>query len=498
MTNTIKARSLGVDTYNENILFLHADNDICKSEGLRSMTRVVVKNRRHRIVATLNMVRSELLSLAEAGFSLAAMERLHLRDGDPVTISHLQPLESLGFVRGKMYGKELTGPAMEAIVQDIVAGNYSNLEIGAFATACAGNNLSTREIIELTRAMLHSGKILSWEKFPVLDKHSIGGIPGNRTTPIVVSIIAAAGLTIPKSSSRAITSPAGTADCLETITNVNIPLRKMQRVVAKHGGCFVWGGAMNLSPADDLLIAVEKSLDVDSTGQMIASVLSKKIAAGSTHVLIDIPVGPTAKVRSAAEAAALAEAFRTVAAAFGLKIETVISDGHEPIGRGVGPALEALDVLAVLKNEATAPAELSAKALNIAARLLVLSGKYNEAEARRTSRHLLRNGDAYRTFRAICKAQGRFTIPTPGPFSYQVRSAGRGTLQSVDNRRLGRVAKLAGAPASPGAGLKIYKRTGDTIAAGELLLTIFSASAGELEYAAAYLDKNFSKTLEIC
>jgi len=196
--------------------------------------------------------------------------------------------------------------------------------------------------------MIDAGSRLSWPHDIVVDKHCVGGLPGNRTTPIVVAIAAACGLIIPKTSSRAITSPAGTADTMETLTEVSLSLDDMRRVVDREGGCIVWGGSMNLSPADDILIRVERPLDFDSEGQMVASVLSKKLSAGSTHLVIDIPVGPTAKVRSTVMADSLALRLTQVGEALGLTLRVRQTDGTQPIGRGIGPSLEALDVLAVL------------------------------------------------------------------------------------------------------------------------------------------------------
>ena len=173
-------------------------------------------------------------------------------------------------------------------------------------TACAGDRLDIRETIDLTAAMVEVGEKLSWGVDRVADKHCVGGLPGNRTSMIVVPIIAAAGLLIPKTSSRAITSPAGTADVMETLTRVDLDIADIRKVVEREGGCIAWGGAVRLSPADDILIGVERPLDFDSEGQLVASVLSKKIAAGSTHVVLDLPVGPTAKLRDAEAAARLA------------------------------------------------------------------------------------------------------------------------------------------------------------------------------------------------
>ena len=484
----LKIKDLGIDTYRENILFIRADSHVCKSEGFTALTRVVVHKNNNEIIATLNVVHSDLLKEGEASLSSEAMKRLTVLDGDTIAISHLQPITSLGKVRAKIYGKELDEVSYNEIIKDVVAGHYSNIEIAAFVSACAGNNLSVNEITYLTKAMIAVGSKIKWNNKMIFDKHCVGGLPGNRTTPIIVSIIAAAGLTIPKTSSRAITSPAGTADTMETITSVNLTIEEIKKVVEKEGGCFAWGGAVKLSPADDLLIAVEKALDVDSEGQMVASVLSKKVAAGSTHIIIDIPVGPTAKVRTQEEALRLQYFFTAVSQVIGFHIEVIITDGMQPVGRGIGPSLEAMDVLAVLKNEANAPADLKERAITLSAALLKMSGKYAVGTESSAARAILENGEAYIKFKAICEAQGGFKEPTFAIYKHDVFSIKAGTVKSIDNRKLGRIAKLAGAPKSPSAGVLYNAPLGKQIKEDDLLFTIYAESHGELEYAKEYLN----------
>jgi thymidine phosphorylase len=416
------------------------------------------------------------------------MERLGVNNGDTITISHLQPIASLKYVRAKMYKQELDDVAFKAIINDVVAGYYSNIEIAAFVSGCAGNNLSVNEITSLTKAMIGAGSKMNWDKKMILDKHCVGGLPGNRTTPIIVSVIAAAGLTIPKTSSRAITSPAGTADTMETMTTVNLNIGQIKQVIEKEGGCIVWGGAVKLSPADDLLIAVEKALDIDSEGQMVASVLSKKVAAGSTHVLIDIPVGPSAKVRSQEEALRLQYYFNAVSQAIGIQTEIIITDGTQPVGRGIGPSLEAMDVLAVLKNDIDAPVDLKERAILLSTALLKMSGNYAEGTETLIARSILESGEAYKKFIAICNAQGGFKEPKYARYHHDVFAEKSGQVRFIDNRKLARIAKLAGAPKSPSAGVLFLTPIDKQIKKGDLLFKIYSESMGELEYAKEYLN----------
>ncbi len=486
MHDQLKFKKLGIDTQQEHVVYMRSDCHICKSEGFSALTRIKVSNNDKSIVASLNVIESELLSPGEISLSKGAREALQVPEEAYLILSHIPPVESMKFVRSKIYGHTLTFNALQEIMVDIVQGNYSNVDIAAFITGCAGK-MSEEEVTGLTRAMVEVGERLDWGIPVVADKHCVGGLPGNRTTPIVVSIVAACGLTIPKTSSRAITSPAGTADTMETITRVNLSLEEIKQVVKKEGGCFAWGGSVKLSPADDLLIRVERALDIDSEGQLIASVLSKKVSAGATHVVIDIPVGETAKIRSIKTAETLKDRLEKVAATVGLRLKVVLTDGTQPVGRGIGPALEAMDVLAVLKNETSAPQDLKERAMLLAADLLELAGKVPNGQGVVVAKEVLETGKAFEKFKAICLAQGGFTMPTFAVFSYQVKAEKAGTVNKIDNRRLAKVAKLAGAPDDPAAGVLFDAPLGKKVAVNEVLYTIFAESEGELSYALDYI-----------
>ena len=484
--NPLTARRLGIDTRHEAVVFLRADSHIVRAEGFTAHARVRVSNGRHSIIATLYHITTDILHHNEAGLSEAAWRRLQLNSGGNVRVSHPAPLESLSMVRGKVYGRRLDAGSLSTIIGDVAAGRYSDIDLASFITACSARPLDRDEAIGLTRAMVDVGDQLSWNVHPVLDKHSVGGLPGNRTTPIVVSIVTACGLTMPKTSSRAITSPAGTADTMETLAPVDLDLKTMRRVVEQEGGCIAWGGAVRLSPADDILITVERALDLDSEGQLIASVLSKKIAAGASHVVLDVPVGPTAKVRSTEDARSIAQGLVEVAQAFGLQAKPVFTDGTQPVGRGIGPALEARDVLAVLGNAPDAPPDLRERAVLLAGTLLELAGKAPKDAALAMAERVLVSGQAAAKFERICAAQGGRRTPPASLHRHPICANHAGRVVAVDNRRLARVAKLAGAPDDKAAGVELHVSLGEEIERGHPLYTIHAETPGELDYALEY------------
>jgi thymidine phosphorylase len=481
----LRVRRLHLHTQREPIVIMRTDCPVCRSEGLAPRSQVLLRASGREIIAILFQGADEMLAADEVGLSEAAWRLLGASEGEWVAISHPPAVSSLGFVRSRIFGTTLEPGALDEIVGDVVAGRYSDVQLAAFITAGSALPLTDDETIALTGAMARAGEQLRWDR-EVVDKHSVGGLPGNRTTPIVVAIAAAAGLTIPKTSSRAITSPAGTADAMETVTQVDLDLDTIRRVVGAEGGCLAWGGALNLSPADDIFIGVERQLDIDPEGQLIASVLSKKIAAGAQKLVLDIPVGPTAKVRSAAAGQKLAMRMRDIGSHFGLDTVTVISDGTQPVGRAIGPALEMRDVLAVLRCETEAPGDLRQRALAIAAAVLELGGAAAQDCGIARAAQLLDSGAAYRKFQRICVAQGGFREPVVASLVHIVPAGRAGRVTAIDNRRIGRIAKFAGAPDDAGAGLILHVRLGGHVSTGQPLMTLYADTPSELAYALDY------------
>ena len=486
----LRAKRLGIETQHEPIVLTHADCPVARSEGFGARAQVELSANGRTALATLYQVSSGIVGLDEVGLSETVWHRLDVPNGAEIKVRHPQSLDSMSFVRAKVYGHRLDRDQLGTIIKDVVAERYTDVELAAFITAFSSQPIQLAEMVALTHAMVEAGDRLTWSGSPIVDKHCVGGLPANRTTPIVVAIVAAAGLIIPKTSSRAITSPAGTADAMETMTPVDLDIPAIRRVVEREGGCIVWGGSVRLSPADDILIRVGRALDLDGPAQLVASVLSKKIAAGSTHILLDLPVGPTAKVRTAADAAELAAQLEAVAAEFGLKVRPLLTDGTQPVGKGLGPALEARDVLAVLRREGSAPADLKARAIQLAGALLEFGGASCERCGEMDATAILADGRALAKFMAICDAQGGFREPPIAPLQHIIKSSAAGLLSAIDNRLLARVAKLAGAPRSQSAGLELHVKLGDRIERGQPLMTLHGESPGELEYALDFARAN--------
>lgn len=483
---------MAIDTYRENVAYMHRQCELYRAEGFQALAKIEISADRRRILAVLNVVDDEsLVACGELGLSEEAFATLGLESGAAVRVSHAERPASMDAVRRKVDGERLSAEEFMAIATDIAARRYAKMEIAAFLVASGQTGLDRDEVMNLTRAMVAQGERLSWHGDLVADKHCIGGIPGNRTSMLVVPIVAAHGMLIPKTSSRAITSPAGTADTMEVLAQVELSPERLHEVVRRERGALIWGGTANLAPVDDMLISVERPLGVDYPGQMVASILSKKIAAGSTHLIIDIPVGATAKVRHMADALALRKLFEYVAGRLGLFVQVVITDGRQPVGRGIGPVLEARDVMQVLQNDPAAPSDLRQKALRLAGRVLEFDPDVRGGDGFDIARDILDSGRALAKMQDIIDAQGRQSERfEPAPLTLEVAAEHKGTVTAIDNLQMARIARLAGAPMDKGAGVDLLKKLGEAVQKGDPLYRVHAKFPADFRFASALVESD--------
>ncbi|MBI3301428.1 MAG: thymidine phosphorylase family protein [Deltaproteobacteria bacterium] len=487
-----RTKHLRIDTLSEHVIFIHEAAVRMGNLGFRPLDRVRVVEAEptsatpHEVTGILNFCEDTLIAPDEIGLSAITARDLGLPEGAQVQATIAPAPRSLDLVRRKLEGHRLDRAAFDAILADVVQHRYSKIELSMFVLACALRTLDLNELVDYTCSMIATGANLNFGPGPVADKHCIGGIPGNRTTMVVVPILASLGVIVPKTSSRAITSPAGTADTMGVLAEVALPPARLYDVVKETGACIAWGGALELAPADDILITVERPMEIDTEAQMVASILAKKKTVGATHVLIDIPVGQTAKVRSLGEAERLGSLFRAVAEQIDLRLEVVVTEARGPIGWGIGPRLEALDVLAVLRRESTAPIDLREKSLYLAARLLEIAGVVAPSGGYRAAQQALDSGAAERVFSRIVTVQGACDLPPEAPYRQIVAAPADGRIREIDCWEIARVAKRAGAPANVAAGVKLLRTIGDVVAKGEPLFEIHAHSEAQLEFGRAY------------
>lgn len=389
-------------------------------------------------------------------------------------------------IRKKLTGKSLSYREIFAVMDEIANQRLGPVLTTYFAAAGFQQGFSEDELYYLTKAMVETGDKLHFDGI-VADKHSTGGVAGARTTMIIVPIIAAAGYKIPKNSSRAITSAAGTGDTMEVLANVTFTVKQIEHIVEKVGGCIVWGGHLGIAPADDIIIQVEEPLAFESFDKVIVSIMAKKVASGATHLILDIPVGPSMKIKRFKDAEMIARKFEKLGRKFNIKMTADINQTYEPSGRGVGPILEARDVFQVLEQDKNRPLALEAKALRLAGRLLDLifldTGERKSGEE--YAREILLSGKALTKMREIIKAQGGDpTIDAqhlkPGKHTFEVESPHRGRTTKIDNQQANTLARILGSPHDQTAGIYLHRRLDEHVARGETLFTLYSSDKWRL------------------
>jgi AMP phosphorylase len=458
--------------------------------GLQPLDRVLISTNGSKDgFSTIIKVAKASVPAGHVGIARDLSERLACGEDAEVTIVPATRPKSVDYIRKKLDGKTLKSEEIRAIMEDIAKGNLTDVELTAYACATYTYDMNIDEIVACIEAMVDSGDRITFSRGPVLDVHSIGGVPGNKYAPVAVSIVAANGLMIPKTSSRAISSACGTADFMEAVCPVEFSAQDVKRITEKVGGTLCWGGGVNLAPADDAIIRVEYPLSIDPHGQLIASVMAKKKAVGAQFVVIEMPTGEGAKVESEEKARALARDFIAVGDRIGIRVQCAITYGGQPIGRAIGPILEIREAIQVLEG-ADSPASLIEKACSLAGILLELGGAAGKGDGYQLARETLRSGKALKKFREIVGAQGgnpniSAAMLEPGKFRHDVKSLQHGYVESIANKKLNRIARAAGSPRDKGAGIYLHLKKGRRVEVGESIYTIYAEHEHKLKEAVA-------------
>ena len=452
--------------------------------------RVVLRCNGKEAVAILDLS-VDLVSKGEIGLFSELADELGANEGTKVEILHMQRPLSIEYIKKKIEGKPLSSTEIGSIMSELMQNRLSEAELASFITAVYLRGMNEDEIVGLTESVVATGSTLDLGRRPICDKHCIGGVAGNRTTMVVVPIIAAAGLYIPKTSSRSITSAAGTADTMETLCSVSLEIDEMRSIVQKAKGCVVWGGALRLASADDKLIKIRNPLSLDPKGVMLASILAKKKSVGAEYVVIDVPIGKCVKIAHQQEANALAQDFVSIGKRLGMKIEVLVTDGNEPIGKGVGPALECIDVISVLNG--LEPYDLRDKSCMLAGELLEAAGKARKGQGKRLAESIIGSEKALAKFQEIVALQGgerkvKLTDVPVARYKHVVTTESTGRVYHIDNKMISKIARAAGAPNDKAAGVLLKCERGDKLHAGDPLFEIHSDSEAKLDFAIKALE----------
>ncbi len=481
-TNIFKAKILDIEAGKNIAIFNEEDannNDIYLAD------RVSMKHGSKEIIAIVDTSES-MVKRGEIAIYKDIADQLKTKEGDMLEIVHIPTPKSLDYIRKKMDRGFLSEEEILTIVKETVENRLSEGELASFISAAYINGFGINETVSLAKSMVQTGVTLDLGKGPIADKHCIGGVAGNRTTLLIVPILAAAGVYIPKTSSRAISSASGTADTFEVFAPVILPLEDMRKVVLKTKGCMTWGGAINLAPVDDKLIRIRNSLHLDPKGLLLSSILGKKKAVGAEYLVVDIPIGRGAKIQDETEGKSLANDFIQISEKLGIKTRCLITDGSDPIGYGIGPGLECLEVMKSLQMKDGN--ELREKSCLMAGNILELIGKAPVGTGADMALNLIKNGKAWKKFKEIIEEQGgnpnvrESDIPV-GEYRFKIEAEKSGRISHVDNKLINKIARAAGSPKDKGAGIILHCEMGDKVNKGDTLYEIVAESESKLSFA---------------
>lgn len=461
-----------------------------KELGVRAGDRVQLKDHSY---LTAIVETGEVIEKSTVGVYQECCEKLGKVCPLTIDIIPTSRPSSVGFIKKMMDRNKLTQEEIYQVVQDIVRDNLTEIELSAFVTTSYIHGMTSDEVEWLTRAMIDTGEKIEFDTHPIMDKHSIGGVPGNKISLLVVPIVAANGLLIPKTSSRAITGAAGTADLMEVLAPVEFSADEIKAITEKVGGIIAWGGATNIAPADDKLIRAEYPLSIDPRNQLLSSIMAKKGAVGADCVVIDIPVGSGTKVPTMEEGKRLARDLIELGERLGMSVECAMTYGASPVGRTVGPAVEVREALKVLEAM-VGPNSLIEKSTGLAGILLEMGGVAVKGRGKELAMETLRSGKALKKLKEIIEAQGGNPNVThsdikPGEHRSEIASPADGYVIEFDNARIVEIARLAGAPVDKGAGVWIHKKKGETVKKGEPLFTVFADKGWKLTNALKSAEK---------
>lgn len=482
-------RTLEAETDQYSVLLHESD---AEEMGIYVGDRLEISNGKKNLVAVVDTTET-LVEEGQIGTFNKTSSSLNLEEGESLEVKPSSSPRSISTIRKMMKGKELESDEIHEVIIDIVEGRLTPSEMTAFLVSQEINGLSIRETADLTRSMIETGDVLDLEAEPIMDVHSIGGIPGNKYSLITVPIVAAAGLAIPKTSSRAITSPAGTPDIMEILTDVSLSLEEISDIVSRVNGVLAWGGAVNLAPADDKLVQIERPLGIDPRSQLLASILSKKLSVKADRILIDIPTGMGAKIESPEEARDLAHDFMSLGHELGVEVETALTYGGQPLGYLVGPGLEAREALNTLGGDG--PNSLIEKSMELAGALLEMGGPASRGEGATKAKEILKSGKAERKFREIIEAQGgnpdvKVDDLPVGDKTETLTADEGGYINRIFNSCIKDIARAAGAPRDKGAGAKLFCKEGQEVDKNDPILKIFSEHESKLDEAITLAKKN--------
>ena len=384
------------------------------------------------------------------------LDKISLSDDEVVSVKLVQAsTTSYEAIRKKMRGEEISYDEMFAIIKDISENKLDDTMMTYYVASSFFYPTTDEEMYQTAKTM------------------------------VLIPLIASLGIKIPKNFSKSITSPAATGECVNVLMDINFDKKGIEKLVEDQNCCLVWWGALDLAPADDKLIKVQYPLSMQSRAKVVSSIMAKKYAMGVTHSLIDIPVGPTAKVTTMEEAKDWKQKFEYVGKKLWMKMSVEITKADEVIGNGVGAVMQVREVLRILQQHPQRPKDLEDKVLHLAAKIIESVGMAKGKKALEIAKYQLESGKAWEKMKSIISAQkGNPDITSEtlvlGKHTYDVIATHDGKLKSMDLHKVNAVCRRLGCPIINEAGMYLHKKTGDKIKKGEVIATLYALDETKL------------------
>ena len=415
-------------------------------------------------------------------------------------------------IAAKRDGKELSEDDISKIVLEYAKGSVPDYQMSAFLMAAYLKGLNYSEIFSMTKAMINSGSMLDLSEIRGIkvDKHSTGGV-GDKTTLVIVPVLAACGLKVAKMSGRGLGFTGGTIDKLESIPGFRTALSK-ERVVEqiKSIGATIAGQTADMVPADKKMYALrDVTATVDSIPLIAASVMSKKIASSSDVILLDVKAGSGAFAKNIEQAQKLADTMISIGRSFGKKVGAIISDMSQPLGRAVGNALEVEEAIDVLKGGG--PADLKELCIELCSAILYMSEQViSISDGRNRSIDCIASGTALEKFKMIISSQGGsadvvddISILPKADIRSELYSSADGYVAEINCEKIGVAASILGAGRNkkedridPSVGIIVNKKIGDRVKNGDLLAVLYANDAEKLSNAKLEILKSYKISAE--
>ncbi|MFA7298809.1 MAG: thymidine phosphorylase [Candidatus Absconditabacterales bacterium] len=497
----MKKMSKGMFTAKTKIIDIHEGENLevlineqdAWEEGITSMDKVSLIYDNKEFVFDVSLS-SHLVQRGEVGIFEDIREKYKMKAGQFVTVSFTKnSSESLDALKKGLNGKRLNKKEIFAIMKDISNNRFTDILTTYFSAMGFFFPSKDEDLYRMAEAMAKTGEMLHFPGI-VADKHCMGGVSGNETTMIMIPLLTSLGIKMPKTFSKAITTPAATGECVSVLMDISFSKKEIEDLVKKNNCCLVRGGGLDLAPADEKLIKVAYPLSMQSYSRTIVSIMAKKYAMGINHSLIDIPVGPSAKVPDMKTAKRLKKKYLYVGKKLGMKMTVEITDALQPIGSGVGAVMQVREVLRVLQQHEKRPMDLEQKAIHLCAKIIELVGMAKGKDAEKLAYGQLISGKARAMMQKIISAQhGDPKVKSEGlklaKIQKDIVAEKSGKVKGIDMKVLNVAARTLGSPLDLQAGLYLHKKLGDVVKKGEVIYTMYANDESKIKLTKEFLDE---------